>query len=52
MKIAPLEMETWLRPWVCTTYGPQAAFSPRELFLWPVRAFSIAENVAKARLRV
>jgi len=31
---------------VCTTYGLL------ELFLRPARAFSIAENVAKARLRI
>jgi len=30
----------------CTSYCPQ------ELFLWPVRAFSIAENFPEARLRM
>ena len=35
-----------------TTYGPRAACGPRKLFLRPARAFSIIENVAKARPRI
>jgi len=42
-----------IRLWqACTTYGPQATWGPPKLFLRPARAFSIAENVAKARPRI
>ena len=33
----------------CTTYSTRATCGPRKLILPPARAFSIAENVAKAR---
>lgn len=36
----------------CATYGPRAVCSPPELFLPVKRAFSIAENFAKAWLRI
>jgi len=36
----------------CTKYGPRAACSRRKLFLRPTRAYSIVENLAKARLRI
>jgi len=35
---------------VCTTYSTRAACGPRKPFLRPARAFSVVENVAKARL--
>jgi len=36
----------------CITYGSRAACGPQKLFLRPARAFSMVENVAKARLRI
>jgi len=52
-EILNYEKWTWrLSHQACITHGRRAACGPRNLFLWPARAFSIVENAAKARPQI